>query len=54
MNQNAVLSLAPKLAEAVLNDEPRSARILAADLKAAWGEPQKFTPWTPAHPRNAS
>jgi len=54
MNSTAVLGLAPKLAQAVLDDEWRVALILAADLKAAVSEEQKFSPWTPAHPRNAS
>lgn len=54
MDQNAVLRLAPQLATAVLEDDWRAALILAADLKAAHAEPQKFTPWTPYCQRNAS
>lgn len=49
---NAVLRLAPQLAQAVLDDEWKAALILAADLKAAHQEPQKFTPWTPHNTGN--
>lgn len=48
MDQNAVFDLGRKLAEAVLSDEWKAAVILAADLQAAFAEPQpiaSYTPW---------
>lgn len=53
MNTNATLSLAPKLAQAVLDDDWKAAVILAADLKAALAEPQPVAPWTPHNQRNS-
>lgn len=47
MNQTAVISLARQLANAVLAGDEKSARILAADLDAAWKEQQTLKPWTP-------
>lgn len=53
MNVAATLSLAPKLADAVLSGDEKAARILAADVKAAHAEPNAIRPWTPFNPRNA-
>lgn len=52
-DSNAVAKLYPQLFEAVLADEWKRAVILAADLKAAHEQPQRFTAWSPFSPRNA-
>jgi len=49
---NAVLRLAPQLAQAVLDDDWHAALILAADLKAAHEQEQTFAPWSPFQPGN--
>lgn len=66
MNQNAILTLGPKLAseylaldaliaqgapEFSIMQARKRCRILAADLKAAHEEKQPVTPWTPWNPR---
>lgn len=53
MNQNAVLGLAPKLAQAVADDDWKAALVLAADVLAAMKEQQPFTQWSPWTPGNS-
>lgn len=44
MDTNAVLSLCRPLAQAVLDKDEKRAAILAADLLAAWAQPQSYSP----------
>lgn len=53
MNLNPTIQLARLLADDVLSGDDKSARIRAADLKAALEEPQPVAPWTPWNSRSS-